>query len=62
MPWFKLAGGGGLQSTGGPMIGGNYALSGIVGQAAAGRVAATNAYRIEGGFWAIASNNSVIPP
>jgi hypothetical protein len=49
VPWFKIAGGGGMQSTGGV-----YALSGTIGQADAGRVAYTNAYRIEGGFWAIA--------
>ena len=49
MPWSKIAGGGTMQSTGGV-----YTLSGTIGQADAGRVAATNAYRIEGGFWAIA--------
>jgi hypothetical protein len=49
IPWFKIAGGGSLQSTGGV-----YALSGTIGQTDAGRVAATTVYRIEGGFWAIA--------
>jgi hypothetical protein len=48
-PWFKIAGGGGMQSTGGV-----YALSGTIGQVDTGRVAATNAYRIEAGFWAVA--------
>lgn len=48
IPWFKIAGGGAMQSTGGP-----YALSGTIGQADAGRVASTG-YRIEGGFWGIA--------
>jgi len=49
IPWFKIAGGGGMQSTGGV-----YALSGTIGQVDTGRVAFTNAYRIEAGFWAIA--------
>ena len=49
IPWFKIAGGGAMQSTGGP-----YALSGTIGQADAGRVASSNAFRIEGGFWGIA--------
>ncbi len=48
IPWFKIAGGGAMQSTGGP-----YGLSGTIGQADAGRVASTG-YRIEGGFWGIA--------
>ncbi len=48
IPWFKIAGGGAMQSTGGV-----YTLSGTIGQADAGRVASTG-YRIEGGFWGIA--------
>ena len=57
VPWFKIVGGGGMQSTGGV-----YALSGTIGQSDAGRVAATNAYRIEGGFWAIALQQLGYPP
>ena len=57
VPWFKIAGGGGMQSTGGV-----YALSGTIGQIDAGRVAATNAYRIDGGFWAIAIQQLGYPP
>src|ERR1041385_4686000 len=57
IPWFKIAGGGGMQSTGGV-----YALSGTIGQTDAGRVAYTNAYRIEGGFWAIAIQQLGYPP
>lgn len=57
VPWFKIAGGGGMQSTGGV-----YTLSGIIGQIDAGRVAATNAYRIESGFWAIAIQQLGYPP
>ena len=48
--WFKIAGGGAMQSTGGV-----YALSGTIGQVDTGRVASTNDhYRLEAGFWAIA--------
>ena len=57
VPWFKIAGGGAMQSTGGV-----YALSGTIGQMDAGRVADTNAYRIEGGFWAIAIQQLGFPP
>lgn len=50
VPWFKIAGGGGMQSTGGV-----YALSGTIGQVDTGRVASTNdSFRLESGFWAIA--------
>ena len=55
--WSKVAGGGGMQSTGGV-----YALSGTIGQVDTGRVAATNAYRIEAGFWAIAIQQLGYPP
>ena len=48
IPWFKIAGGGGMQSTGGV-----YTLSGTIGQPDAGRVAG-GSYRSEGGFWGIA--------
>jgi hypothetical protein len=48
--WFKLAGGGAMQSTGGV-----YALNGTIGQVDTGRVVTTNdTYRLEAGFWAIA--------
>src|ERR1043165_7252828 len=46
-----------MQSTGGW-----YSLTGTIGQMDAGRVAATNAYRIEGGFWAIAIQQLGYPP
>jgi hypothetical protein len=45
--WFTIDGGGGTST------GGVYSVSGTIGQPDAGRVAATTAYRIEGGFWAI---------
>lgn len=48
IPWFKVAGGGAMQSTGG-----GYALSGTIGQADAGRLTG-GIYRNEGGFWGIA--------
>lgn len=47
VPWFKIAGGGGLQSTGGV-----YALSGTIGQPDAGQWSGAN-YTIDGGFWSI---------
>jgi hypothetical protein len=57
IPWFKIAGGGAMQSTGGV-----YALSGTIGQPDAGRVASTNdSFRIEGGFWAIAIQQAGYP-
>ena len=49
LSWAKIGGGGGMQSTGGV-----YQLSGTIAQTDAGRVAATNTFRLEGGFWAIA--------
>ena len=39
IPWFKIAGGGGMQSTGGV-----YALSGTIGQIDTGRTSASNAF------------------
>jgi hypothetical protein len=55
--WYKIAGGGGMQSTGGV-----YSLSGTIGQADAGRVASTNDYyRLEGGFWGIAVQQAGFP-
>ena len=43
--WFAIAGGGGTGS------GGNYTLSGTIGQPAAGQLAGSG-YVLEGGFWA----------
>jgi hypothetical protein len=54
--WFKIAGGGGTSTNG------EYALAGTIGQVDTGRVAATNAYRIEAGFWAIALQQLGYPP
>jgi hypothetical protein len=56
VPWFKVAGGGAMQSTGGV-----YSLSGTLGQSDAGRIEATNAFRIEGGFWGIAIQQAGYP-
>ena len=44
--WFKIAGGGGTSS------GGNYALSGTIGQADAGGPLTGGNYSLTGGFWA----------
>lgn len=44
--WFKVAGGGGTSS------GGNYALSGTIGQADAGGPLTGGNYSLTGGFWA----------
>jgi len=46
--WSKIAGGGGLQSTGGV-----YALSGTIGQPDAGGPMTNGQYSITGGFWAL---------
>jgi hypothetical protein len=43
--WFKIAGGGGTSS------GGNYALSGTIGQADAGGPLTGGAYALTGGYW-----------
>jgi hypothetical protein len=56
IPWFKIGGGGAMQSTGGV-----YTLSGTIGQADAGR-AAGGSYRSEGGFWGIAVQQAGFPP
>ena len=57
VPWFKIAGGGAMQSTGGV-----FALSGTIGQLDAGRVASTNDhYRLESGFWGIAVQQAGFP-
>ena len=49
--WFSIDGGGGTSS------GGNYSLSGTIGQSDAGRLTG-GAYQLEGGFWAIQSVDS----
>jgi len=47
VPWSKIAGGGGLQSTGGV-----YAVSGTIGQPDAGKLSGGH-YTLDGGFWSI---------
>jgi hypothetical protein len=57
VPWFKIAGGGAMQSTGGV-----YELSGTIGQSDAGGVASSDGvYRLEGGFWGIAIQKGGYP-
>jgi hypothetical protein len=46
IPWFKIAGGGGVQSTGGV-----YALSGTIGQHDASGPASNGLYSVTSGFW-----------
>jgi len=48
IPWFKIAGGGGMQSTGGV-----YALSGTIGQHDAGGPATNGPYSLTSGFWSL---------
>ena len=50
--WFTIDGGGGT-STGGPMIGINYSLSGTIGQPDAGGPLTNGQYSVAGGFWAL---------
>jgi hypothetical protein len=45
--WYKIAGGGGTSS------GGNYQLSGTIGQADAGSTMSGGAYSLTGGFWSM---------
>lgn len=47
--WYKIAGGGGTSS------GGNYTLSGTIGQHDAGGPMTGPGYSITGGFWAVVS-------
>jgi len=47
--WYKIAGGGGTSS------GGNYQLSGTIGQADAGSTMSGGNYSLTGGFWSIIS-------
>ena len=46
VPWSKIAGGGGLQSTGGV-----YAVSGTIGQSDASGALTGGVYAVTGGFW-----------
>ena len=48
VPWSKIAGGGGLQSTGGV-----YAVSGTLGQPDASGPLSGGSYTLVGGFWAL---------
>ena len=50
--WYKVSGGGGT-STGGPMIGTNYSVSGTIGQHDAGGPMTGGNYSVTGGFWAL---------
>lgn len=52
--WYKVSGGGGT-STGGPMIGVNYSVSGTIGQHDAGGPMTGGSYSLTGGFWALIS-------
>ena len=47
--WYKIAGGGGTSS------GGNYTLSGTIGQHDAGTTMSGGAYSLTGGFWSLIS-------
>ena len=50
VPWSKIAGGGGLNSTGG-----TYAVSGTIGQPDASGPLSGGSYTLVGGFWALPS-------
>jgi len=50
--WYKIAGGGGT-STGGPMIGTNYSVSGTIGQPDAIGAMSGGNYSVTGGFWSL---------
>jgi len=50
--WHTIDGGGGT-STGGPMIGNNYSVSGTIGQPDAGGTMTNGQYSITGGFWVL---------
>ena len=55
--WHKIAGGGGMNSTGGV-----YTLSGSIGQPDAGRTMTDGYYSLTGGFWAIYAVQTVGAP
>src|SRR3974390_1449206 len=48
--WYKTAGGGGMNTTGG-----TYTVSGTIGQHDAGGPLSGSGYQITGGFWALLS-------
>ncbi len=48
--WYKIAGGGGMNSTGGA-----YSVSGTIGQHDAGGPMTGSGYSLTGGFWALIS-------
>src|SRR3954451_1280667 len=48
IPWFKIAGGGGMLSTGGV-----YSISGTIGQHDAGGPATNGLYSLTSGFWSL---------
>ena len=50
--WHTIDGGGGT-STGGPMIGVNYSVSGTIGQPDAGGPRTNGQYSVTGGFWVL---------
>ena len=50
--WYKISGGGGT-STGGPMIGTNYSVSGTIGQPDASSAMSGGNYSVTGGFWSL---------
>src|SRR5271165_4867583 len=47
--WYKIAGGGGTSS------GGNYSVSGTIGQPDAGVAMSGGSYSVTGGFWSLIS-------
>ena len=55
LPWWTADSGGGDSS------GGNYSLSGTIGQPDAGTLSGGN-YRLEGGFWGVAPGGTPQPP
>jgi hypothetical protein len=50
--WYKVAGGGGT-STGGPLSGINYSVSGTIGQPDASMAMSGGSYSLTGGFWSL---------
>jgi hypothetical protein len=48
LDWYKVSGGGGMNSTGG-----TYAVSGTIGQHDAGGPMTGGSYSVTGGFWAL---------
>jgi len=50
--WYKIAGGGGT-STGGPVTGTNYSVSGTIGQPDASAAMTGGQYSVTGGFWSL---------